>query len=194
MSKTGARRNLEARSDLFGALGHPTRLLILNLINAKPRHGEELAAILKLNPATVSHHIAMLARVGLVTSRKAQYYQIYSLAGDLLEKPIGEMVMLPPPGLSARVEEDAYRAKVLRIFFKQGRLTHMPAQLKKQQIVLEKLVQEFEPGRKYPERDVNRILVEFNDDVASLRRGLISQRLMERAAGIYWRIAGKRQA
>jgi len=33
-------QNLEARAELFKALGHPVRLLILNLIKIKPRHGE----------------------------------------------------------------------------------------------------------------------------------------------------------
>jgi DNA-binding transcriptional ArsR family regulator len=44
--------NLNARAELFKALGHPARLLILNLIRMKPRHGEELAVILHLSPAS----------------------------------------------------------------------------------------------------------------------------------------------
>jgi DNA-binding transcriptional ArsR family regulator len=51
MSKNEFELNLEARANLFKALGHPVRLLILNLVQMKPRHGEELATILKLNPA-----------------------------------------------------------------------------------------------------------------------------------------------
>ena len=51
--KIDHRENLEARARLFKALGHPTRLLILNLIKQKPRHTEEMAAILNLQPATI---------------------------------------------------------------------------------------------------------------------------------------------
>ncbi|MBN1582486.1 MAG: DUF2087 domain-containing protein, partial [Anaerolineae bacterium] len=80
-----------------------------------------------------------------------------------------------------------YRAKVLKTFFKQGRLTGIPAQLKKRQVIMEKLVEEFEPGRDYAEREVNVILVEFHDDVATLRRGLIEHHLMAREGGIYRR-------
>jgi ArsR family transcriptional regulator, arsenate/arsenite/antimonite-responsive transcriptional repressor len=183
-----AERNLEARADLFKALGHPARLLILNLIRMKPRHGEELAAILRLNQATVSHHLSKLAQAGLVEPKKSQYYQVYSLAGDTLAKRLADMVLLPQRGLAARVEPDAYKAKVLRAFFKQGRLTHIPAQLKKRQIVLAKLVEEFEPNRSYAEREVNQILVEFHDDVATLRRELVGNRLMKRDRGVYWRL------
>jgi DNA-binding HxlR family transcriptional regulator len=194
MSKPTPEQNLEAKAELLKALGHPARLLILNLIKLKPRHGEELATILQLNPATVSHHLGKLAEVGLVRSRKAQYYQTYSLIGDVLGKTLSELIMLPQPNLAARVEEDAYRVKVLRAFFRRGRLTNIPAQLKKRQIVLERLVEEFEPARDYPEREVNRILVEYHDDVATLRRGLIEHRLMERKRGIYRRIGRKGRA
>jgi hypothetical protein len=169
-------------------LGHPVRLLIVNLIKLKPRHGQELAAILELNPATISHHLSKLTEVGLLQSRKDQYYQTYSLAGDMLSKTLGEVVFVPQPELAADVAEDAYRQKVLKTFFKRGRLVQIPAQLKKRLVVLEKLVLEFEPGRRYDEREVNQILVEFNDDVATLRRAMIGHKLMQREKGVYWRI------
>ncbi len=169
-------------------LGHPARLLILNLLRTKPRHGEELAAILRLNQATVSHHLSRLAEVRLVESERSQYYQTYSLKGRVLNKRLGEVVFLSQPDISARVREDAYRAKVLKTFLRRGRLTSLPAQLKKRQIILAKLAEEFEPGRDYPEREVNQILVEFHDDVASLRRELVGLRLMERRRGIYRRL------
>jgi DNA-binding HxlR family transcriptional regulator len=187
MTKTELETNLEARARLFKALGHPVRLMIINLIKIKPRHGEELSAILKLQPATVSHHLAALAEAGLLQSHKDQYYQMYSLVKGVLDKPLAAMVHLPQPDLAAEVEVDAYRQKVLAIFFKHGRLVQIPAQLKKFQIVMEHIAQEFEPGRQYSEQEVNKILVEFNEDVASLRRGLIEVGAMERARGMYWR-------
>jgi hypothetical protein len=187
MSEQSRERNLEARAALFKALGHPSRLLILNLVRMKPRHGQELAEILRLNPGTVSHHLSKLADAGLLTSEKDQYYQVYSLAGDLLDRTIGEMAFMPQSGLEAQVEEDAYREKVLRTFFRRGRLVSIPAQLKKRQIVIERLAQEFEPDRAYTEREINQVLVEYHDDVATLRRGLIEHKLMGRDHGIYRR-------
>jgi ArsR family transcriptional regulator, arsenate/arsenite/antimonite-responsive transcriptional repressor len=185
---TTVEENLEARAGLFKALGHPTRLLILNLVAAQPRHGEELAAILSLNPATISHHLAKLAQAGLVAAEKKQYYQSYSLSGDLLKKTLGELVQLSQPGLKTAVETDAYRAKVLKTFFKHGRLTQIPAQLKKRQVIMERLAEEFEPGRDYPEQEVNQILLDFHEDVASLRRGFIEFGLMTRERSIYRRV------
>ena len=187
-SKADAERNLDARADLCKALGHSARLLMLNLIHGKPRHGEELAAILGLSAATVSHHLAKLLAVGVLESRKDQYYQVYSLRRGALAPTLAQLVLVPQPGIAAQVEEDAYRDRVLGTFLKRGRLVSIPAQRKKRQIVLERLVQEFAPDRDYPEREVNQILVEFHDDVATLRRELVGYRLMKRAAGIYRRV------
>lgn len=188
MSKTAAEKNLDARAELFKGLGHPARLLILSLIRTKQRHGEELAAILGLSAATVSHHLAKLVEVGVLEARKDQYYQVYSLSRGALTQTLADLVFVPQPGMSAHVEEDAFRDRVLGTFLKRGRLVSIPAQRKKRQIVLERLVQEFAPDRDYPEREVNQILVEFHDDVATLRRELVGYRLMKRAGGIYRRV------
>ncbi len=188
MSKTTAEFNLEERAQLFKALGHPARLLMLNLIQQKPRHGEELAAILNLKPATVSHHLSKLAEVGLVTSAKDQYYQMYSLVNDVLKKPLSEVIRLPQPSLTVEVEADAFQQKVLKAFVKQGRLVRLPAQLKKLQVILDLIVQEFEPEREYTEKEVNFILLDFHEDVATLRRSLIEHNLMTRSGGIYRRL------
>ena len=190
MSRANAEQDLETRAALFKALGHPVRLLILNLVKMRPRHTEELATILLLKPATVSFHLARLSSAGLLESKKDQYYQMYSLAGDVLRKPLSDIVFMTQPELAAEVEEDAYRSKVLHTFIRRGRLTQIPAQHKKQEIILEKLAEEFEPDRAYTEREVNQVLVEFHDDVAALRRGLVGHRLMERTNGIYRRVAG----
>ena len=187
MRKSSAEINLEQRAELFKALGHPVRLNILNLIRIKPRHGEELASILGLNPATISHHLNKLVNVGLLKAQKDQYYQIYSLIKDLLDTSLSEMIQVPQNGLSTQVQTDAYRDKVIKTFFRRGRLGKIPAQLKKRQIVLEKIVEEFEPEHEYTEKEVNLILLDFNDDIAALRRGLIEHKLIQRDHGIYWR-------
>lgn len=179
--------NLEQRAGLFKSLGHPIRLLILNLIKAKPRHGEELAVILSLNQATVSHHLGLLMEAGLLSAQKDQYYQVYSLQAGVLKSTLAEIVFMQQSEMPGRVEEDAYRKKVLDTFFKYGRLVSIPAQLKKRQVILEKIVESFEPGKTYTEREVNQTLLDFHDDVAALRRGLVETGLMTRSEGIYQR-------
>lgn len=188
MAQRTAEQDLEARAQMFKALGHPVRLLIVNLTSEKPRHGEELAAILQLKPATISHHLGQLANAGLLQSRKDQYYQIYSLVPGVLDRSLADAVRLPQPDLNAEVQEDAYRQKVLKAFFKHGRLVQIPGQLKKRQVVLSHMVEAFEPGRRYSEMEVNHILLDFHEDVASLRRFMIETKLMQRERGVYWRV------
>jgi ArsR family transcriptional regulator len=190
MSLSAAEAMLESKAEFFKALGHPVRLLILSLVQARSRHGEELAAILGLNPATISHHLSLLSAAGLLEARKDQYYQVYSLRAGLLEQPLADLLRLSPAGEAGQgrgVVEDAYRTKVLDTFFRYGRLLRLPAQLKKQQIVLERIAGAFESGREYSEREVNLILLDFHEDVAALRRGLVEQGLMAREKGFYSR-------
>lgn len=188
MSRPSYEANLETRAQLFKALGHPARLLIINLIQAKPRHTEELAAILNLKPATVSHHLSQLTAVGLLSSEKDQYYQIYSLETAVLQPPLADLVTLTEPSLATAVSPDAYRDKVLKTFFRHGRLRQIPTQQKKRQVIMEKLVEAFELDQEYSEQEVNRVLIEFHDDVATLRRELIACQLMTRKQGIYRRL------
>ncbi len=81
-------------------------------------------------------------------------------------------------------------ARVLRAFVKDGRLTSVPAVHSKRLVVLDWLAQDFEPGRRYPEREVNDILRRRHEDTAYLRRSLVDEGFMDRAGGRYWRTGG----
>ena len=81
-------------------------------------------------------------------------------------------------------------ARVLRTFVRDGRLVAIPASHGKRQAVLDLLAQEFEPGRRYSEREVNGILSRWHDDTAALRRYLVDDDYMTRDAGVYWRSGG----
>ncbi len=172
--------NLQARAAFFKALGNPTRLLIINLIRIQPRHTEELASILKLSAGTVSHHLSNLLEAGLLSSKKEQYYQTYSLKPDVLEKSIDEVIAMPQPSLAKDVEPDAFRSKVLKTYFDRGRLVKIPKQRKKLMIVLEEIARAFELTKVYSEREVNIIIADFHDDFATLRRELVNFKFMKR--------------
>ena len=86
--------------------------------------------------------------------------------------------------------DQSERDKIEKSFFKDGRLTELPAQRKKRIVVLEHLLQAFELERDYTELEVNGILKQFHPDVATLRREFIDVKMMTRAAGVYRRISG----
>jgi hypothetical protein len=83
------------------------------------------------------------------------------------------------------------QADVLRNFLApDGRLTRIPAAHSKRMVVLDFLSQQFEPGRSYPERDVNFMLGKVHRDYAALRRYLVDEGFLERRDGFYWRAGG----
>jgi hypothetical protein len=82
-------------------------------------------------------------------------------------------------------------ARVLRRYLDGGRLTAMPRAGRRRTIVLEHIVQHFEPGRRYSEEKVNTVLREVWPDHAALRRYLVDAGLLARSAGEYWRIGGR---
>ena len=94
----------------------------------------------------------------------------------------------PPPDPTREVAPDA--AKVLRAFFRGGRLTSIPTSHSKRLVVLDRLAQEFDIGTRYSERQVNARLRRFHDDVAALRRYLVDDGFLDREAGAYWRTGG----
>lgn len=83
--------------------------------------------------------------------------------------------------------DQAERDKIEKSFFKDGRLTELPAQRKKRIVVLERIVQAFEQEKDYTELEVNGVLKQFHPDVAILRREFIDTKMMTRAAGVYRR-------
>lgn len=60
----------EHLSSLAFALADPSRIRLLGVLRAGEWCGCHLAALLNLTPATVSRHIAILRRAGLVEARK----------------------------------------------------------------------------------------------------------------------------
>jgi hypothetical protein len=79
--------------------------------------------------------------------------------------------------------------KVLRGFFKEGRLVTIPAKQQKRLVVLRYLRDEvFTEDRPYPEAEVNQRLGLFNRDVAALRRYMVDARLVTRSNGEYRRL------
>ena len=57
-------------------------------------------------------------------------------------------------------------------------------------MVLDYLAGKFEPGRVYPERDVNFVLGMVHADYAALRRYLVDEGFLQRRDGFYWRAGG----
>jgi hypothetical protein len=82
----------------------------------------------------------------------------------------------------------------LRPFVSDGRLTRLPARWARRRAVLDYVVQSFEPGRRFPEKEVDVVLRAWcaggATDYVTLRRHLVDEGLLGREDGIYWRTGG----
>jgi hypothetical protein len=145
---------------------------------------EEVAEASGLSLKDVALAARRLARAGLV-HRDGHALALH--AERFGEAARSAAALAPPvPALSADPAEDA----VLRTFLRDGRLVSIPAQHSKRRVVLAHLVHVFEPGVRYPEREVNALLAAWHPDVAALRRYLVDEALLTREAGLYWRSGG----
>jgi hypothetical protein len=81
--------------------------------------------------------------------------------------------------------------KVLKAFFAEdGSLHTIPSKHAKLLVVLDRLAQEFEPGERYEEAEVNLVLRRIHPDHAALRRYLVENGFLTRESGVYWRSGG----
>lgn len=172
----------------FKALADENRIKIIGLLSHRPHSVEELAANLGITSATVSHHLVKLQCADLVEARVQQYYNVYALRAEVLRQMAEQFASAD---FAARAAPDlnleAYANRVLDEYFVRGRLKALPSQLKKREVVLHRIAQAFEPGKRYAEKRVNAILKAFHADVATLRRELVGNKLLKQEQGYYWR-------
>jgi len=173
---------------LFKSLANASRLRVLGILATGERSVDELAALLDLRPPTVSHHLALLRELGLVSMRAEGNVHFYRLDEDAL-RALSRDVLGPErvASFADTVEAEAWERKVLRDFFEGERLKEIPASRNKRAVILKRLAHEFHPGTRYRETDVNDVLKRHHADPATLRRELVGAGLLERAQSVYWR-------
>lgn len=168
---------------LLKVIADETRLRILGLLAEAELSGKELGERLGLTAPTVSHHMRKLVDAGIAISKRDAQKQMYSLNSELLLA--ARKVPGDTSGTPQHVRPDDERSRILRNFFDGPRLKNIPAQRKQRVLVLQLLLERFEPERQYEEREVNDILRTAHEDVATLRRELVDYGYMVRERGIY---------
>jgi len=172
---------------MFKALADESRLKIIGLLATRERSVDELATTLKLKPPTVSHHLATLRQIGLVGMRAAGTTHVYNFQPETLHR-LNRRLAPERLAIPDDAGGDEWERKVLADFSEHGRLKGIPAGERKRLVILRWFARKFEPGRRYPELEVNAIIAEFANDYASVRRYLVDHGLMERRASVYWRV------
>ncbi|WP_035512520.1 DUF2087 domain-containing protein [Halalkalibacillus halophilus] len=113
---------------------------------------------------------------------------------NLLEKKEEEFI---PYHKGATMVDDRYatteqeREKILSTYFKDGldgKLSNFPSKEKRKLVVLREIMNRFDQGKTYTEKEVNEQLKQAHDDFATIRRYLIEYGFMDRSKDCteYW--------
>lgn len=171
---------------LFKGLADPTRLRMIAAMVDRPRCGQDLAAEVGVTPATVSHHLRVLAEAGLLRETRQAPYTFYQLDIEALQ---GAVKAVSSPKrvreLATASPVDTETRDVLRAFFDGPRLRALPAQRRKKEIVLEEVLRRLPRRREYREAELNRFIEVVHPDFCTIRREWIMGGYMEREAGVY---------
>jgi len=176
----------------FKALSDANRLKIAGLLSLKEASVEELAAILDVSASTVSHHLSKLAEIGLVTARVDGYYNVYRLETRNLERMARQLLAEDTlPEVAKDLDRKAYDRKVLNDYLNEdGSIQQLPSQQRKLKVILEYIVERFDFGKTYSEKEVNAVIGSLHEDISGLRRDLITTGYLdrERDGSAYWRV------
>lgn len=170
-------------------LAEEDRLRVLSAVVLGSATIEQIAAATGIDPERVAKALGRLRSGGLVASEDGSPSAPSSpgrfrARPEVLKESVREAVPEPDPA------DEKETDPVLRVFMKGGRLTSIPATHSKRLVVLDRIAQEFEPGRRYPESDVNDVIGGFHPDYATLRRYLVDEGFLNRESGVYWRTGG----
>lgn len=173
---------------LFKCLADKSRLQILKSLIQEDMYVERLAERLGLTPATISFHLKKLEDAQAVTSYKEQYYTMYSIRQEIFMTNIIDIIREESDeAAKQRQREEEYKNKVIATFFEYGKLKAIPSQRKKERICLEEIAKSFEIDKEYDEKEVNVIIENYFDDYCTIRRDMISEKIMERQGTTYIR-------
>lgn len=165
----------------------PVRLAVLGAAAVGEVDVAAIAGALGVDRRRVLRELGRVSAAGLVKDGRLDVVALRELAAML------PAIEEASPAVTAG-PWSAEEARVLQTFFTGSRLREIPVNLAKRRIVLERLAMEFEPGRRYDEREVNFTLQLFHADYAALRRYLVDEGIMTRADGVYWRTGGRYEA
>ncbi|SCJ60796.1 Uncharacterized protein conserved in bacteria (DUF2087) [uncultured Clostridium sp.] len=166
---------------------------ILELI-AMGLSDKEIAAKLKVANSTIRNHRYKLRE-------KEKQAKLFLAMMDLLSNGINKKINILDDSTicdshkSATTLDDRFnitdeeKSKVIEVYMDENkRLKSYPAREKKKVIVLEEISKNFKYGKKYSEKEINRILARIFDDYVTLRRALIEYGFLDRSndCSEYW--------
>ncbi|AKG21967.1 metalloregulator ArsR/SmtB family transcription factor [Calothrix sp. 336/3] len=181
----------------FKALADESRLKILGILANQEYSVEELAVLLQLKEPTISHHLAKLKELKLVSMRPDGNAHLYQL--DIRELQSISQEIFTQERIASLVKDvntEAWENKVLHTYIEGDiqateviqRLKEIPTSRKKRLVVLKWIANKFDLGVSYQENTVDEILQRYYHDSSTLKRELVNSPFMEKESGAYRRL------
>ena len=174
--------------ELLKLLLDPHRLAVVGALALAARTPEDAAEHAGVDVRVALETVASLRQLGAAIEEGGGAYR---LDHGALRQLAQRLPQPAPPDATIFHGMTGEEREILARFFVGDRLTEIPTSRSKRLVVLERLALEFEPGRRYPESEVNDLLGRFHPDYASLRRYLVDEQLLDRESGEYWRAGGR---
>jgi len=191
--------DLQHLSVMYKTLADDNRLKMLGLMARDEQRVTDLATVLEVTEATVSHHISKMRAVGFLNLRtdgNQRFYRVNPAGLDRLKRWTAEIETMPlevhidvtDTGWIDDLNLDDYAKKVIRDYAPEGHLKQIPTKQRKLIAVLDWISQDFEADRFYTEQEVNQVIERYHEDYARLRREMIGFGYLgrERGGGKYW--------
>jgi hypothetical protein len=170
---------------IVGQLADADRRRVLATIELGATNLVEVTAAADLPEHRAAKALGRLVDAGLVVSGDGGL----TVAGEVFALAAREALARPTD--TSHDDQPGDTRKVLLAFAPHGRLATIPTAPAKRLVVLDWLCQQFEPGRRYTEREVTEALDGHAVDAVTLRRFLVDAELLDRdTTGQYWRAGG----
>lgn len=173
---------MNASLELLKALADANRLAIAAMLAREDCYVELLASRLNLTSATTCHHLKKMEEAGLVTCRRTQFYQMYSLNREVLSLTLADFLREDP---DTRDADQRYRDEIIGNFITGGRLTQIPAQRKKREVIFAHILRNLQPDTDYTEKQINETILLYHEDYCFIRREMIVCGLLTRERDTY---------
>jgi hypothetical protein len=184
-------RSASTPREILGLLAEEDRLKVVAALALGAATSAEIAAATGLGGREAGRALARLDAGGLVDRDGGAY----RLRVEALRDAAMAGAKPEPEPVGA-----GEGAGVLARFIRGNRLLSIPTARAKRLLVLDHLAGLFEPGRRYPEAEVNQVLGAWYPDYAALRRHLVDEGFLRRADAtddggtrsvkLYWRAGG----
>lgn len=173
--------------DFVKAMSDADRLRIIGVLAVHPATAKQIASELDITFRDAFNHLSCLEFVGAVRKTDDLYILDSDALKTLSKKQFGDEreTYTPAPDLDEKAR------KVLAVHLNpDGMIKQIPLQPAKLRVILNYLIAAFTPDLDYTEKEVNTILLRFNEDTSGLRRDLVDAGLLARESdgSRYWRV------